>query len=158
MIQRIQSVFLFTAALAGVLLFFFPVATFYNELQGNYRFLITGIESMDPSPRMQFSFWFTSPLWVIASLSTVLSVVILFLYKNRILQIRLLAFNILFNILLIIMIFLFYTNKIQEYTHIEPSYRQAGIFFPLISLLFLVLANRAIRKDEAKVKAADRLR
>jgi hypothetical protein len=158
MIQRIQSVFLFVAAVAGVLLFFFPVATFYDEVLGNYRFLITGVESMDPSPKMQFSFWFTSPLWVLASISTVLSVVILFLYKNRMLQLRLVAFNILFNILLVILIFLFYTNKIQEYTHIEPSYRQAGIFFPLISLLFLVLANRSIRKDESKVRAADRLR
>jgi hypothetical protein len=158
MIQRIQSVFLFIAALAGVLLFFFPVATFYDELQGNYRFLITGIESMDPSPKMQFSFWFTSPLWIIDSASVIMSVVILVLYKNRIMQLRLVAFNILFNILLIILIFLFYTNKIQEYTHIEASYRQAGIFFPLISLLFLVLANRSIRKDEAKVRAADRLR
>ena len=158
MIQRIQSLFLFISALAGILLFFFPVATFYDELLGNYRFLITGIDSMDPTPRIQFSPWFTSPLWIIAAASTALSVITIFLYKNRLLQLRLVAFNILFNILLIILIFIFYINKIQEFTHIAPSYKQIGIFLPLISLLFLVLANRSIRKDESKVKAADRLR
>jgi hypothetical protein len=39
----------------------------------------------------------------------------------------------------------------------QPSY-QFGIFLPVISLLLLVLASRAIRKDEALVKSADRLR
>jgi hypothetical protein len=158
MIQRIQSLFLFVACLAGILLFFFPIATFYDELLGNYKFLITGVESMDPTPKMQFSFWFTSPLWIIAAAATALSLITILLYKNRILQMRLVAFNILFNILLIILILVFYINKIQEYTHIEPSYKQLGIFLPLISLLFLVLANRSIRQDEAKVKAAHRLR
>jgi hypothetical protein len=158
MIQRIQSLFLLISALAGILLFFFPVATFYDELLGNYRFLITGIDSMDPTPKIQFSSWFTSPLWIIAGAATGLSVITILLYRNRLLQLRLVAFNILFNILLIILIFIFYINKIQEFTQIAPSYKQIGIFLPLISLLFLVLANRSIRKDEAKVKAADRLR
>ena len=158
MIQRIQTVYLFIAAVCGILLFFFPVATFYNELAGNYRFLITGVESMDPNPKVQFSFWFTSPLWIIAGITTILTLVTIFLYKNRLLQIRLIAFGILFYILIVILIFLFYTSKIQEFTQIEPSYRSAGAFFPLVALLFLLLANRSIRKDEAKVKAADRLR
>lgn len=158
MIQRIQSVYLFFAILCGILLFFFPIAIFYNELLGNYRLLITGVECMDPTPKMQFSFWFTSPLLAITALTVILSAATLFLYRNRILQIRLITFSILFNILLIVLIFLFYTNKIQEITGIEPSYSQAGIFFPLIALLFLILANRAIRKDESRVKAADRIR
>ncbi len=158
MFQRIQSLYLFIAAVAGILLFFFPIASFYDALLGNYRFLITHVESMDPTPKIQFSTWFTSPLWILTCAGIALSLVTMFLYKNRILQMRLVAFDILFNILIIILIFLFYINKIEEYTHIVPSYRQVGIFFPLISLLFLVLANRSIRRDEAKVRAADRLR
>ena len=35
---------------------------------------------------------------------------------------------------------------------------QAGAYLPLASLVFFVLAQRGIKKDEAKVRAADRLR
>ena len=157
MLQRIQTVYLFLAALAGILLFFFPLANFYDEMAGNYRFFITGVESMDPNPRMAFSFWFTSPLWIITGIASLLSLITILLYRNRILQIRLVAFNILFIILLIVLIFLFYAGKLEKLTFIGASY-QEGVFFPLVSLLFLVLANRSIRKDESKVKAADRLR
>lgn len=157
MLQRIQTVYLFLAALAGILLFFFPLANFYDEILGNYRFFITGVEPMDPNPKMVFSFWFTSPLWIITAAATLLPLVTLLLYNNRILQIRLVAFNILFFILLIVLVFLFYAGKVERLTQIGPAY-QEGVFFPLVSLLFLILANRSIRKDESKVKAADRLR
>jgi len=39
-----------------------------------------------------------------------------------------------------------------------PSTYQFGMYIPLISLVFLVLASRAIRKDEALIKSSDRLR
>ena len=157
MIQRIQTVYLFLAAVAGILLFFFPLANYYNEMLGNYRLLITGMETMDPNPKIVFSPWFTSPLWIITAIASLLPLITIFLYRQRILQIRLVAFNILFFILLVVLIFLFYAGKIEETTQITPAY-QTGVFLPLISLIFLVLANRSIRKDEAKVKAADRLR
>jgi hypothetical protein len=35
---------------------------------------------------------------------------------------------------------------------------QFGMYIPLISLIFLVLASRAIRKDEELIKSSDRLR
>jgi hypothetical protein len=73
------------------------------------------------------------------------------------LQIRLLAFNILATIVLVISIFLYYINSIEKITGIQPSYK-FGAFCPLICLIFLVLANHFIRKDEAMVKSADRLR
>ena len=157
MIQRIQSLFLLLAAIACILLFFFPVAYFFNETFGNYKFFITGIHSMDPDPKVQFSIWFVAPLFIITGISALLSIITIFLYKNRPSQLRLLAFNILFNILLVVLIFLFYAGKIQGFTQTAPAY-QVGVFFPLIALIFLVLANRWIRKDEALVKSADRLR
>jgi hypothetical protein len=157
MIQRFQSLFLLLAATACILLFFFPVAFFFNEAFGNYKFFITGVHCMDPDPKVQFSIWFVAPLFVLTAISSILSLVTIFLYRNRLLQLRLTAFNILFTILLVVLIFLFYAGKIQGYTQIAPSY-QAGVFFPLFSLVCLVLANRWIRKDEALVKAADRLR
>jgi hypothetical protein len=157
MIQRIQSLFLAVAAIAAVLMFFFPIADFYSEHIGNYKLLLTGLKCMDPDPKIHTTFWVTVPLAMLAAGSFILSVVTLFFFKNRPLQIRLLAFNILITIVLIIAVFLYYINSVEKLTGIPPSY-QFGAFSPLICLLFLILANRFIRKDEAMVRSADRLR
>lgn len=157
MIQRIQTLFLVLALISGVLVFFFPLANYYHELYGNYKLFVTDLKSMDPDPKITTSIWFTSPLWVIAGASVILTLISVFLYKNRLTQLKLVAFTILLNISFVVLVFIIYSNKITGLTQIEPSY-QIGIFFPLITLVFLILANRFIRKDEALVKSADRLR
>jgi hypothetical protein len=62
------------------------------------------------------------------------------------------------NIVLVMVIFFFYDTKITAMTRIEPDYNFTGMALPLVSILFLILANMAIKKDEALVKSADRLR
>ncbi len=158
MIQRIQSLFLVIAAAAALLMLFFPVADFFSGTElGNYKLVATGLKCMDPNPKFHTSSWFGFPLLALVSVSIILPVLILGLYKNRGLQIRLLAFNILITIVLIIVVLMYYMSSVQKLTGIQPSY-QFGAFCPLISLIFLVLANRFIRKDENLVKSADRLR
>jgi len=158
MIQRIQTLYLAIAAIASVLLFFFPLADYYNELQGNYKFFLYGIRCMDPEPKVLFSVWFTLPLMLIAAASFIFSASTIFLYKNRLMQIRLCAFNVLANIVLIMLIFFFYAARIKTMTGTEPEYDYSGMVLPLITLCFLILATRSIRKDEALVKSTDRLR
>ena len=162
MIQRIQTIFLFLAAITGGLMFFFPVATYLQDIlsdapTGNYILYITGLKSMDPDPKLTTTFLFSVPLWLIAGISVFLSIITIFLYKKRYVQMRLVAFNILLNIVLVVLIFLFYISRIEELTGNTPSY-EVGAFLPLVSLVLLVVANRYIRKDEALVKSADRLR
>ncbi|MFC2102013.1 DUF4293 domain-containing protein [Bacteroidota bacterium] len=157
MIQRIQTIFLVLALISGALVFYFPLAEFYHELYGNYKLFATELKSMDPDPKITTSLWFTSPLWVTAGVSLLLTLFTIFLYKKRATQLRFVAFNILLNVSFVVMVFIIYSNKITKLTQIEPSY-QAGIFFPLVSLVFLILANRFIRKDQALVKSTDRLR
>ena len=62
------------------------------------------------------------------------------------------------NIVLIMVVFFFYATRIKTMTLTEPDYNITGMALPLISLAFLVLATRAIRKDDAMVKSSDRLR
>ncbi len=157
MIQRIQTIFLVLALISGALVFYFPLADFYHELYGNYKLFATELKSMDPDPKMTTSIWFNSPLWLTAGASLILTLTSIFLYKNRRTQLRLVAFNILLNVSFVVLVFIIYSSKITKLTQIEPSY-QLGIFFPLISLVFLILANRFIRKDEELVKSTDRLR
>lgn len=157
MIQRIQTIFLLLALISGALVFFFPLADFYHEFHGNYKLFVTELKSMDPDPRMTTSIWFNAPLWICAGAALLLTLITIFFYKNRLNQLRLVAITILLNITFIVLVFLIYANKITRLTQIEPSW-QMGIFFPLITLVFLILANRSIHKDEALVKSTDRLR
>ena len=158
MIQRIQSLFLAIAAAAAVLMLFFPTAEFFSGTElGNYKLLATGLRCMDPNPRFQTAAWFGFPLLALISVNIILPVLILFLYKNRQLQLKILTFNILITIVLVIVVLMFYMSAVQKLTGIAPAY-QFGAFCPLISLIFLVLANRYIRKDENMVRSADRLR
>jgi len=157
MLQRIQTVYLALAAIAGLLVFFFPLASFYNEIQGNYKFFVCTIQSMDPEPAIHFAKWITIPLILLMLLSIIFSGTTIFLYKKRSIQIRLIAFNVLINIVFIVLVFFFYVTKIKNLALIEPSYG-IGIVFPLASLVFLIMANRSIRKDEALVRSTNRLR
>jgi len=64
--------------------------------------------------------------------------------------------GIFLNIILVAGVFLNYPKLfIDTKIDIEPG---LGTYFPLISLVFLVLAYRFILKDEKLVKSADRLR
>jgi len=158
MLQRIQSVYLVLAALAIILMFFFPLATYYNELSGNYKFFIYGVTCMDPEPGVRFSPLFTLPLTGLALFSSILTVTTLFLYKKRVLQIRLCAINLLVILLMIVVIFFFYASRITAMTGIEPAYNYAGMVMPLAALVFLILSHRSIKRDESLVKSSERLR
>ena len=158
MIQRIQTIFLALVAISCILLFFFPLANYYDVVNGNYKFFIQGVKYMDPEPQVRFGTLFALPLIIMVAASFIFSVGTLFLYKNRPLQIRLITFNVLLNIILLIVIFFFYATKIKTMTLIEPEYQYPGMILPLISLVLLILSHRFIRKDENLVRSADRIR
>ncbi|MCX6245452.1 MAG: DUF4293 domain-containing protein [Bacteroidetes bacterium] len=156
MIQRIQSFYLFVVAVACGSLFFFPMIEYIDPLKGTYKLFATGMKYFMETPVTIF-FWETFPLLVLILGSMILALATIFLYKNRRLQFRLVSINVLLNVLLVALVFILYSRIYETRFQIHSSY-QFGIYIPLISLVFLVLATRAIRKDEALVKSTDRLR
>ena len=158
MIQRIQSLYLFVVAVACTLLFFFPMIDYICP-GGTYKLFATGMKSYSDVPGVLF-FWQTFPLLVLDIVSLVMALVTIFLYKRRKLQFQLVNINVLLNVLLIALVFLLYSRFFENRLGGGgiPSTYQFGMYIPLISLVFLVLASRAIRKDEALVKSSDRLR
>jgi hypothetical protein len=156
MIQRIQSLYLFVVAVACTLLFFFPMIDYIDPVKGTYKLFATGMKSYSDIPGLLF-FWETLPLLILVISSLVMALVTLFLYKKRRIQSLLVNINIMVNVLLTALVFLLY-SRIFEHRFQIPSNYQFGIYIPLISLIFLIMANRAIRKDEALVKSSDRLR
>jgi hypothetical protein len=162
MIQRIQSVFLFLAFLAVIALFFYPIAGIYAELAA-YKFYVYGFKNMVPGEASQFTFMTTFPLLLLNILVAVLSVFCIFQYKNRVRQAKLVRLAVLLEIILIVLVLFVYANIIEKNLFTSPVYLEKdriinGVYFPLTTLIFLILANWAILRDEKLVRSADRLR
>lgn len=155
MIQRIQTLYLLLGLLAAILMFVFPFATF---VQGDISAVLkgTGLEAEGPGSLPAFSLSFLPGL--VAALLGLLFLVTIFQYKNRKLQIRLLLVAMFLNLILIGLIFLL-SGQIQKLPELGevPSYG-ISTYLSLLCLLLIVLANRGIRKDQALVRSADRLR
>ena len=61
-------------------------------------------------------------------------------------------------ILNLILLGLFVYRTLNTSGETAISEKGVGMFLPIISIVFLVLANKAIKKDEDLVKSVDRLR
>lgn len=158
MIQRIQTIFLCLAFLAAVALFFFPLAGIYST-SATYKFYIYELKNMVPGEASIFTFMTTFPLLLLNILVAAFSLACIFLYKNRVLQAKLVRLAILSDIIFIALVFFIYAKIVETNLAASLDYLdEAGIYFPLISLIFLILANRAIMKDEKLVRSVDRLR
>jgi amino acid transporter len=158
MIQRIQTLYLSLAFIAIALLFAFPLAQFFAE-NGAYVFSITGLKNMVPGDPDAFSPMIFLPLLIVAVGIAILDLFTIFQYKNRSFQVKLTNIGVLAAIALILGIFFLYIPMIEKKINIVPDYRKAfGIYLPLVALVFMVMANRAIKRDEKLVRSADRLR
>lgn len=158
MIQRIQTVFLLVAFLASAAMYFFPLAGIYSSTN-TYLFYVYELRNMVPGEASMFSFMTVLPLLLANVLVGTLSAAAILFYKNRVVQVKMVRFAIFMDVLVIGLIFFIYANIIEKNLGVSPDYLgEAGIYFPLIALIFLILANRFIVRDERLVKSADRLR
>jgi glucan phosphoethanolaminetransferase (alkaline phosphatase superfamily) len=158
MIQRIQTLYLSLAFIAIALLFAFPLAQFFSET-GTYMFSITGLKNLVPGEPEAFNYKVFLPLIVLSAGIALLALITIFQYKKRLLQIKLTSGGVFASIALIMGIFFLYIPMIEKKINIVPNYLDSiGIYLPLVALVFFVMANRAIKRDEKLVRSADRLR
>ncbi len=150
MIQRIQSVYLLLVAVLLVVAMCMPVGSFTMADGQIASFTNLGVYSeigCDSSPWGMFA---------ILLLSAVIAFATIFLFKNRILQIRMTVFN---SVLLVGYYATFFVFMFVLKDRMDASFHSSwGLAFPLVSLILNYLAIRAIGSDEVMVKAADRLR
>lgn len=95
-------------------------------------------------------------LLVVFGLAAALALVSIFLFRNRKLQLRLVLFTligVLIGIGLIAGLFLQQGGELSD--QLEGG---LGIILPFLSILFLILAYRFIRRDDKLVRSMDRLR
>ncbi len=132
MIQRIQSAYLLIAGLISA-----------------------GLANILPTGHDNIGDFGTPFLYEGMLLSGLLSFLSIFIFKNRKLQFVLGRINILLNLILL-SVFVYLSLTLPGETLI--SEKGIGQFIPIITIVLLVLANKAIKKDEQLVKSVDRLR
>ncbi|PZW38800.1 uncharacterized protein DUF4293 [Mesonia algae] len=136
MIQRIQTIYLFLALLVAALGSYF-LSLWVNESEES-------IYAID-KPIVMGAF----------VLSALLALFTIFLFNNRKLQFVMNRLNIILNFILL-GFFVYWSLIIPG--EMQISEKGIGMFLPIISIVLLVMANKAIKKDEALVKSVDRLR
>ena len=146
MIQRIQSVWLFLAAMANGLLFISPL----------YRFNYAGLAY---SPWQYESVKNYLPLMILAALITVLPLVAIFFFSDRKRQKGMVWLS-------VISISGFFSLMLMRVANLKSGtppvanleYVLPGALPCVAAIVFLILALRGIKKDDKLIKSLDRLR
>ena len=137
MIQRIQTICLLLAFIVtGILLFFIPLWTM--------------------SDNKEYFFMQSQVYTIILGLSNSLTLLSVVSYKKRQNQFVINRLNIVLNLILL-GLFVYRSLNLSGET-LAVSEKGIGMFLPVVAIVFLVLANKAIKKDEDLVKSVDRLR
>jgi hypothetical protein len=152
MIQRIQSLYLILAIAAMVVLFFFPFAEILSVEGVVYTFEFDGLHNSNAELVYQ-----TVPLIILISIIIVISVVSIFLYKQRITQMRLNFINMILMLGYVGLGYYYVNHFSNELESVAVNYELYDVL-PFVAALFTYLAIRAIGKDEALVRSIDRIR
>ncbi len=152
MIQRIQSLYLLAVAALMAAATFMPLANFLAGVEEYqlYAFALKGAEQS----------FTTAYMGVIIALSAVIPLINIFLYKKRLLQIRLCAVEIVLLLGSLVFMAIYYYLSHRMFSELEfhaQSLRMPTIF-PLVALVLTYMAARAIFKDELLVRSLDRIR
>ncbi|MFZ2340261.1 MAG: DUF4293 domain-containing protein [Bacteroidales bacterium] len=155
MIQRIQSLYLLLTSIVSVLFLSGNFLSFFNDSGSGIFMDYRGIWTAGQGGAPQ-SLESQIVIPVVALLIIILSVVAIFLYKSRKIQIKFAIATVFLSAALIILTAWFAYSAGEKYQAVlSPGIRT---FLPLVIQLFSILAYLGIRKDENLVRSYDRLR
>jgi hypothetical protein len=155
MLQRIQSIYLLLAGLTLAALFVFPLVHDVYVNSKPLTVMVTGIYQ-DVNGQSAHTGFFIA-LTIATAFVALLPLVVIFMYKNRKQQIAL-----CYGTMLVIIAYSYWVSQVVK-SNIGDAYLTMrnygiGIILLSLSLVFIILAQKAIQRDEKLVKSADRLR
>ncbi|OFY47275.1 MAG: hypothetical protein A2X22_10655 [Bacteroidetes bacterium GWF2_49_14] len=152
MIQRIQTIWLLLSLASWGLLFFSPIIGFASPDSGAWMLYAEAIKTATGKETVMQ----TIPLLVLFGVVQTLVLISLFLYKRRVLQLRITLYT------MILQLFSYALIGLYVYQGSRMLNAGAGLLFmsiiPAVSFVFSFLAFRAIRRDILLLKMVDRLR
>jgi hypothetical protein len=158
MLQRIQTVFLMLVALLMLLTLFSPIWTLRSENGELIQQLMAMklVEFGDADKTEVVVYFPYAAMAIFAILSAITAVISISKFKDRLMQMRLGALNSLFMAGALGCGAWFSTELMKEVG--ASGNFGIGLFLPGIAMMFNMLANRFIRKDDKLVKSVDRIR
>lgn len=152
MIQRIQTLYLLAVAALMAAAIFTPLAYFAAGVE-EYKLFAFALKSATAE-------YSTIYMGVIVALAAIVPLVNIFLFKNRLLQIRLCAVELvlLLGSAVFMALYYFLSNRMFSQLEFSAHGMHIAIIFPIIAIILDYLALRAIFKDEMLVKSLDRIR
>jgi hypothetical protein len=152
MIQRIQSVYLLVVTILLASVFAYPYAELLSSGGQLFIFNFNGL-SIESEEGM---YLLTIPPMILLAIITLVSFVTIFLYKKRVLQMRLNSFNIILMLGYMGLNY-YYIHNFSRQLEGVVSY-QITALFPFVAAVMTYLAIRSIGKDEALIRSMDRIR
>lgn len=150
MIQRIQSIYLLLAGIVPAFAFCVPSVRF---VKSGYEFSMTATEVSNSLGEVTSHPW---GIIVFTALCILLPLATIFKFKERLMQIK------MANAQIVSLLLLYGTTGAYAYAFARHENMSAlpdwGLALPALSLVFTWLARRAVCRDEALVRAADRIR
>ncbi len=152
MIQRIQSIYLLVASILLGSIFVYPIAELLGADGQLFIFNFNGL-SVENEDGM---YLLTIPTVILLVIMVTISFISIFLYKKRVIQMRLNSFNIILMLGYMGLAYYYIQNFSKQLNGIV-SYEITAIF-PFVAAVLTYLAIRAIGKDEALIRSMDRIR
>ncbi len=162
MIQRIQSLYLVIVLALSIASFCFPLAIFETDKYDASEYnLIPEAVSVETTSLPQESIAWNAIFFPVAS--GILALVAIFLYKNRPLQMKITAFGFLLSTIYVGMLLLWIissqeTALAEQQVQVTKTIYGISTYLPMAQVLFFILAQRAIKKDEKMVRDSERIR
>lgn len=155
--QRMQTIFLLLVILAKLAMLFLPlwVKTAENNIYEINAFRARIISGEGLVTLEYFPVFLIS---ILAILAIGIAAFEITQYKNRLSQMKLGALNsLVMSLAFGLAVFLIFSTERSWFPEYQGNYR-IGAFMPAIALIFNMIANRFIRRDENMVRSADRIR
>lgn len=154
MIQRVQSVWLLLTSLTLFVLLALPIVSTLDK-GTEFSIYAHGLHHKAVTAGSELIVDLFLPLIIFTAAVALLSLVNIFMFRNRLLQKRI-CIMIILGILALGVWIGWMASEIPG--GLENASYKAGTFLPLLALIFCILALRGIRKDEQLIRSADRLR
>lgn len=154
MIQRIQTIYLLLVTAMMAVTLFMPLALFSADGE-EYRLFAFALKDAAGEVAQPAIY-----MGIVLALACVLPFITIFLFKRRLLQLRLCVAEMILLGGSVVMEAVYYflgCRFFAEFPFYSQSLRPSAVL-PLICLVFAYLATRAIFHDELLVRAADRIR
>ncbi|MFI3306415.1 MAG: DUF4293 domain-containing protein [Rikenellaceae bacterium] len=155
MIQRVQSIYLLFAVVASCVAIFMPLAFFSITTGELFDLYSSGLHTSD-GEMLQNSIF----LFILGVVVAAIPFATIFLFNNRMLQIRACVVEVvlLFGFYIMLGTYYYLCCRVFGEIGIEMRGVHAAIAAPLVAMIFVFFAAQAIFKDELLVRSTDRIR